>query len=157
VVPLNADERKFNLQFDLSSARQSDSPKELEVIPEGCGSSDAMSREIVQLLNEQVGILSLTRVRDSLLMWSHFGAQYAGAVVGFDSAHDFFAHQIDVEYRSLRPRRHISSYLAGKPVSLAELCAKSNHWAYEEEVRVIRKLAEFPLIGTRRFPGLGTT
>jgi hypothetical protein len=70
VVPLDAEERKFNLQFDLSSARESDPPKELEVIPEDCGSSDAMSREIVQLLNEQIGILSLSRVRDSLLMWS---------------------------------------------------------------------------------------
>jgi Protein of unknown function (DUF2971) len=154
VVPLDAEERKFNLQFDLSSGRESDASSEIDAIPEGCGSSDAMSREIVLLLNEQVGILSLTRVRDSLLMWSHYGDQYAGAVMGFDSTHNFFAHQIDVEYRSLRPRRHISSYLAGKPVSLAELCAKSNQWAYEEEVRVIRKLSDCQQVGRddRDFP-----
>jgi len=154
VTPLDAEERKINLQFDIGSVR-APAPKEaLDVIPEGCGSSDAMSRDIVQQLNEHIGILSLSRVRDSLLMWSHYGDQYAGAVVGFDSAHDFFAQPIDVEYRPQRPRRHVDSYLAGKPVSLAELCAKSNEWAYEREVRIVRKLSDCQQRGNdaRGFP-----
>lgn len=142
VIPLNAEDRKIKLQVDIGSARTPVQQDALAVIPEGCGSSDAISREIVQQLNEHIGILSLSRVRDSLLMWSHYADQYAGAVVGFDSAHDFFARSIDVGYPPLRPRRHVDSYLTEKPVSLAELCAKSNQWAYEQEVRIIRRLSD---------------
>ena len=100
-----------------------------------------MSRDIVQQLNQLIGILSLSRTRNSLLMWSHYADQYAGAVVAFDGSHDFFSGQIDIEYRPTRPRRHVQSYLAGTPIPVAELCAKSDQWAYEREVRVIRSLA----------------
>jgi hypothetical protein len=142
VVPTGADEMKFELKFDLSTTRTVPPSEEILEIPEGCGCSDAMSREIVQLLNKEVGILSLSRVPNSLLMWSHYADQYAGAVVGLDSTHEFLANQTPVEYRTTRPRRHVNTYLAGNPVSLAELCAKSIDWKYEEEVRVARKLVD---------------
>jgi hypothetical protein len=142
ITPIDAEERQIPLSFDIGSGRQSVPVDALEPIPEGCGCSDAMSRDIVQQLNSQIGILSLSRVRDSLLMWSHYADQYSGAVLEFDSSHEFFAGQIDIEYRSTRPRRHVDTYLAGTPVSVAELCAKSKQWEYEQEVRVIRRLAE---------------
>jgi hypothetical protein len=148
IVPAGAEEKRFELKFDISATRSISPSEEILEIPEGCGCSDAMSREIVQFLNKEIGILSLSRVPNSLLMWSHYGDQYAGAVVGFDSTHAFLANQIDVEYRSTRPRRHVETYLAGNPVSLAELCAKSNEWKYEQEVRVVRRLADCKQAGT---------
>jgi hypothetical protein len=74
--------------------------------------------------------------------------------VGFDSTDEFFVQPIDVEYRSLRPRRHIDSYLTGKHVSLTDLCAKSNQWAYEREVRAIPNLLDCERRGSdsRGFP-----
>ena len=75
-------------------------------------------------------------------MWSHYADRYAGAVVEFDVAHEFFAHPIDVEYRARRPRRHIDDYLAGVPIPVSELCTKSDQWAYEQEVRIIRRLVD---------------
>jgi hypothetical protein len=154
IVPAGTEEKRFELQFDISGTREIPPSEEIIDIPEGCGSSDAMSREIVHFLNKEIGILSLSRVRDSLLMWSHYGEQYMGAVVGFDGAHEFFANQIDVEYRSTRPRRHVKTYLAGHPVSLAELFAKSEQWDYEQEVRIVRRLADCKPGGTdgRGFP-----
>lgn len=154
IVPTGTPERKIQLQFDISSTRPISEAEEVVESPDGSGSSDAMSREIVQLLNKEIGILCLSRVRDSLLMWSHYCDQYTGAVIGFDSAHEFLANQIDVEYRSTRPRRHVQTYLAGRPVSLAELCAKSKQWDYEQEVRVVRRLADCKPAGTdpRGFP-----
>jgi hypothetical protein len=154
IVPTGTPEGKIQLQFDISSTRPIPDAEEIVESSDGVGSSDAMSREIVQLLNKEIGILCLSRVRDSLLMWSHYGDQYAGAVVGFDSTHEFLANQIDVEYRSTRPRRHVNTYLAGNPVSLAELCAKSKQWEYEQEVRVVRRLAGCKAAGTdaRGFP-----
>lgn len=154
IIPPGTAEGKIQLQFDISSVRPIPDAEAMVESPDGMGSSDAMSREIVQLLNKEIGILCLSRARDSLLMWSHYGDQYAGAVVGFDGTHKFLENQIDVEYRATRPRRHVKSYLAGKPVSLAELCAKSKQWEYEREVRVVRRLADCKQVGTdaRGFP-----
>jgi hypothetical protein len=142
VMPNDAPERRINLTFDILAERRTLSTADVEAIPDGSGSSDIMSRDIVQQLNQLIGILSLSRARNSLLMWLHYADQYAGAVVEFDGNHEFFSGQIDVEYRSTRPRRHLNSYLAGAPVPVAELCAKSDQWSHEQEVRVIRLLSE---------------
>jgi len=90
IVPNDAPERQISVSFDILAARRAVPDGELEAIPEGCRSNDAMSRDIVQQLNQLVGIVSLSRVRDSLLMWSHYADQYAGAVVEFDGSHNFF-------------------------------------------------------------------
>ena len=63
-----------------------------------------------------------------------------GAAVEFDGSHEFFAGQIDIDYRPTRPRRHVDAYLTGAPIPVAELCAKSDQWAYEQEVRIVRAL-----------------
>ena len=142
IMPANEQARQINVSFDILADRRVLSDGKVETIPDGCGSSDAMSRDIVQQLNQLIGILSLSRVRDSLLMWSHYADQYAGAVVEFDGSHEFFSGQIDIEYIPMRPRRHLNSYLAGAPIPVAELCTKSDQWYYEREVRVIRRLSE---------------
>jgi hypothetical protein len=77
---------------------------------------------------------------DSLLMWSHYADQYAGAVVEFDATHGFFANPIEIEYRELRPKKHVSILYAGEPIPLSELCVKSIQWNYEKEVRIVRRL-----------------
>jgi hypothetical protein len=141
-MPTDEPERQIGVSFDLLADRHVLTDTEVQAIPDGCGSSDAMSRDIVQQLNQLIGVLSLSRVRNSLLMWSHYADQYAGAVVEFDGSHEFFSGQIDIEYRSTRSRRHLNSYLSGAPIPVAELCAKSDQWTYEQEVRVIRPLSE---------------
>ena len=88
-------------------------------------------------------------------MWSHYADQYAGAVVEFDGSHEFFDGQIDIEYRPLRPMRDVGAYVSlPEPIPVAELCAKSEQWKYEQEVRVIRSLADCEKkgIGPRGFP-----
>jgi hypothetical protein len=142
IMPTDEPERQIKVSFDILAVRRVLSDGEVEAIPDGCESGDAMSRDIVQQLNQLIGILSLSRVRNSLLMWSHYADQYAGAVVEFDGSHEFFSGQVDIEYRPTRPRRHLNSYLAGMPIPVAELCAKSDQWAYEREVRIIRPLSE---------------
>jgi hypothetical protein len=142
IVPKDAPDRQINLSFDILAPRRA-SPEDVpEAVPEGCASNDGLSRDIVQQLNQLVGVLSLSRVRDSLLMWSHYADQYAGAVVEFDGTHEFFAGQIDIDYRQTRPRRHVDAYLTGASIPVAELCAKSDQWTYEQEVRIIRALAD---------------
>ena len=143
VVPNDATERSLCFSFDVCAQRRQPSPGALDQVPDGYHTSDAMSRDIVQQLNGLIGILCLSRVNDSLLMWSHHADQYAGAVVEFDCTHEFFDGQLDIEYRPLRPMRDVSAYVSPpEPIPVAELCAKSEQWKYEQEVRVIRSLAD---------------
>ena len=154
IVPNDEKERTISVSFDIRAQRQSRSVEQNDAIPDGYGSSDAMSRGIVRQLNQIIGILSLSKTRDSLLMWAHYADQYSGAVITFDGTHDFFSDQIDIEYQSERPRRHLRDYLTGTPIPLAELCVKSDQWAYEKEVRIVRTLAECKHAGIdlRGFP-----
>jgi hypothetical protein len=49
-------------------------------------------REILENnLNERFGIFSLTEEPAQLLMWTHYGAEHRGVVVGFQPSHPFFA------------------------------------------------------------------
>ncbi len=155
VVPNDAERRQLSFLFDVRAQRRQPPPGALNEVPHGCQASDAMSRHIVQQFNSLIGILCLSRVNNSLLMWSHYADQYAGAVVEFDGSHDFFDGQIDVEYRPLRPMRDVGAYVSPpEPIPLAELCSKSEQWKYEQEVRVIRSLADCEKrgLGPRGFP-----
>src|SRR5579883_1652808 len=59
IVPTGTLEEKIQLQFDISSTRPISEAEEVVESPDGSGISDAMSREIVQLLNKEIGILCL--------------------------------------------------------------------------------------------------
>jgi hypothetical protein len=154
VVPIGEPERPINIAFDIMAKRRIPPVGEVNNVPDGSSASDPTSRDIVQHLNRVIGILCLSRTLDSLLMWSHYSDQYAGAVIEFDGSHEFFAGQIDVEYRSLRPKRDLTVYLSGEPVPVSELCVKSKQWGYENEVRIIRRLVDCQMFGAdpRGFP-----
>lgn len=155
VVPNDEGAKQLSFSFDVRAQRRQPPPGAPNEVSDGCQASDAVSRDIVQQLNSLIGILCLSRVSDSLLMWSHYADQYAGAVVEFDGSHEFFDGQINVEYRPLRPLRDVGAYVSPpEPIPVAELCAKSEQWKYEQEVRVIRSLADCEKtdIGSRGFP-----
>ena len=142
VLSTKEQERPINVSFDILARRRCTPVGEIDHVPQGYCSSDATSRDVVRQLSALIGILSLSRTNQSLLMWSHYADQYTGAVIEFDGAHEFFVGQIDMEYRSIRPKTDLTDYLAGKPIPVSELCVKSDQAAYEQEVRVIRTLAD---------------
>ena len=98
---------------------------------------------IPELLNSDIGILCLSRRCDHILMWSHYADGHKGFVVGFDSNHPFFHDDGktslcgDVTYQNELPEIILSSEKKG---DTAPLFHKSDVWAYEEEVRLIKKL-----------------
>ena len=47
---------------------------------------------MVERLSQQVGILCLTEVPDSLLMWAHYADSHKGFLVGFNTTHTFFTN-----------------------------------------------------------------
>ena len=118
--------------------------------------SDRNSRRILASLNQAIGILCLSTNGSSLLMWSHYADSYSGAVVKFDQTHEFFSGHFDVTYSEHRPKVDIASYTdTDEPVPIAGLCVKAKDWQHEQEVRIVRTLADCKCIGTANgFPDL---
>jgi hypothetical protein len=145
----------INVKIDILAKRRNPPVGEVDNVPDGSHSFDPTSRDIVAQLNREIGFFCLSKNSDSLLMWAHYADQYTGAVVEFDATHSFFANPIEIEYRALRPKKHVSILYADEPIPLSELCIKSIQWEYEKEVRIVRHLSNcesFGSPGGRGFP-----
>ena len=89
-------------------------------------------------------MLSLTRKRNNLLMWSHYANAHQGFVIGFDTDNPFFKNDKtprtitplwEVNYSEKRPMVPEFEQCGGDLTQLVFL-TKSNHWSYEEELRM---------------------
>jgi hypothetical protein len=111
------------------------------------GAIQKLSPMIDGFFNLNVGVLCLSEVRDSILMWGHYTDNHQGFVVGFDSDHPFFSRRrrdMDefgflrrVNYSSQRPQVMLTD--TESPVWFS---TKSEHWSYEKEWRIVRVLSE---------------
>lgn len=95
--------------------------------------NDSMRKSI-----NRVGVCSFTTNFDNLLMWAHYTESHKGLCLGFDVTQDpeLFDVPLIVQYAPTYPvYNHLtdSSQLAYKV-----LATKSDHWTYEEEVRVMK-------------------
>lgn len=119
------------------------SKKELIKKTENLTSSTNAGHEVIKLLGDNLGVLSLSRSEHSLLMWSHYASGNTGYVLGFHDEHEFF--------RKKNQRGNITKPMAviysQKRIKISPrdenrfqrlLCKKPLEWAYEEEERVFR-------------------
>ncbi len=97
------------------------------------------------------GLQCFSKVKDSLLMWSHYADAHRGFVIGFDADNGFFAPgYLSVEGlkavgystgRYVLPERGFSDIANNKEEmakAIAKLCfTKSIKWAYEKEMRLL--------------------
>jgi hypothetical protein len=98
-------------------------------------------------LRTTIGVLCLSEICDSLLMWDHYAECHRGFVVGFDSNHDFFwrsrrertgfGHLQKIIYQRQRPIAQWSDITAVKWFQ-----TKCEHWGYEKEWRMARALTD---------------
>jgi hypothetical protein len=99
--------------------------------------------EVMERMEFSQGILSLSRTRESLLMWAHYGDSHKGFALGFDENHAFFKAP-DLLGRPTTAQNVVYTtqriHVDAKRDDFREvlLCTKSLEWAYEEEVRVFR-------------------
>lgn len=97
----------------------------------------------MELLSDNLGVLSLSRTEDNLLMWSHYADEGKGLVIGFDEEHVFFK-QPNLAGRSTKPIPVVYTNKRSKVVPSEEryyeklFCEKPRDWAYEEEERLFR-------------------
>ena len=103
--------------------------------------------KIFELLNHHVGVLCLSEVRDSLLMWGHYTSNHHGFVIGFDSEHPFFnARRTERDefgfFRKVKYTQHRPRVTLANSDSVTWFEQKSLEWSYEKEWRVLRVLNE---------------
>ncbi|MGY4879319.1 DUF2971 domain-containing protein [Vreelandella aquamarina] len=105
--------------------------------------SFVVGQELMARLSDNLGVLSLSRTEDNLLMWSHYADEGKGLVIGFDEDHEFFK-QPNLAGRSTRPIPVVYTNKRSKVVPGEDryyeklLCEKPRDWAYEEEERLFR-------------------
>lgn len=103
---------------------------------------------------ETLGILSMSAVPDSLLMWAHYGDSHRGFAIEFDADHPFFHRGVGdgyvaiarpVTYDSKRPAFVTPGQLGADWINTyltRLLLTKSPEWAYEQEWRMLLPLDE---------------
>ncbi len=99
---------------------------------------------LIAEFDKKIGILSLSEVPDSLVMWSHYADQHRGIVIEFDGSHSTF---------NCRPTpKSIVGYLGKvvytehRPTALDQhnetsvLLTKASDWYYEKEWQIFKSL-----------------
>lgn len=119
--------------------------------------------------SRKYGVLSLTRQPLNSLMWSHYGNEHRGVVIGFDmelaGLSDVNISIIpsqygEVIYSATKPHKNLQIISEKELMSIGEdigfdsntfnlvkraFLYKSSEWAYEEEVRVVKNISKIPL------------
>jgi len=113
-----------------------------------------MAARIDELMNSNIGVLSLCEHADSLLMWPHYGDSHRGFVIAFDTTAPFF-HQVTPpahvkatsedaaafteEYGRLRYIRYQDERpsVVVTEMSFDNIMTKGKAWEYEREWRML--------------------
>lgn len=105
-----------------------------------------MRELLVRQLSQRFGIVSLAADPLNPLMWSHYTSDGSGFVIGYKTEYlrslaSDQEHLREVTYSS-QPVRLLGYAVAAMPESnrFRILCAKSAHWGYEKEWRLIVEL-----------------
>jgi hypothetical protein len=111
---------------------------------------DSVIADIPKQFSEHFCILSLSKKRNNLLMWSHYADSHRGFVIGFDSGSPFFLHGSGKAVDGLREVTYSNNreVVPGKGFHSIDrelmnkanqmfFFTKSSDWGYEEELRIL--------------------
>lgn len=125
--------------FVLSEASEQEIQARIEKLQDDHG----MKRVVYENSTNVIGVLSLSAVPDSILMWSHYTAEHTGFVIGFDTAHPAWLKMqedrsvgspIEVTYSDKRPSPWSMDAVTPDDIWYT----KSDVWSYEKEWRITR-------------------
>ena len=105
----------------------------------------------LDLISAHFGVLCLSKKRNSIVMFAHYGDNHHGFVIGFDDSHPVFQ-----KGKGLQPVNYVSERVVfdmnwemggAQERKYAELLifSKNEEWKYEDEVRQIFPLDECPI------------
>lgn len=98
-------------------------------------------------LRNKTWLCSLSKVNDSILMWSHYCYNHKGVCIGLDldkvmeSVPEMFGSLyieplvFDVQYQDIIERPN--AYRGAKDMFSYQWCTKAKEWEYEQEVRLV--------------------
>lgn len=88
------------------------------------------------LVTAQIGVLCLSEVKDSILMWSHYAACHRGVCLVYDTSNEFFVNAQPVCYQRERPQVNPVTQTNEQMLDKT-IFTKSDAWAYEKEWRIL--------------------
>jgi hypothetical protein len=99
---------------------------------------ESLRNNISVQLDNEIGLLCLSTVNDSILMWSHYCRNHEGICLGFKWSvqTEFFGKAQQVKYRSKLPTVDVYNTPHEKQVEEIFL-TKFSDWRYEKEWRII--------------------
>lgn len=99
--------------------------------------------ETVDSFLKNRGVTCFSEKNDDLLMWSHYGGQYRGVCLEFDTQVEPLGLVKPVRYVESLPPLSVAEILLNQEFDhVTELfCTKSVAWRYEQEWRAIHKVA----------------
>nr|WP_288933068.1 DUF2971 domain-containing protein [uncultured Allomuricauda sp.] len=110
---------------------------------------EKMYHEAYVKVNNDIGILSLTKNWNNTLMWAHYTNSHKGFCVGFDPKDKYFEDYLSSTKRESKTvkevvysdkRVEIPMEFEKKKLGFEPFITKSRDWKYEEEIRVISTL-----------------
>jgi hypothetical protein len=90
-------------------------------------------------LCHEFGILSLSLIPYSILMWSHYCNNHSGFVLEFSFQHDINLYQFPIICEYVKRYEPISFFTKREPEMKRLLKLKHEDWSYEKEVRIVKK------------------
>lgn len=99
----------------------------------------------IQAEFRDAGVTCFCRSITNPLLWSHYAASHRGFAIGYDSAHSFFGGDKGLMGRMLHDVRYEDAVpTLGRfnlnEIAMAAVTTKPTCWAYEQEVRLIKKI-----------------
>ena len=99
---------------------------------------EALRQGVVQMLGNKIGLYCLSRIPDSILMWSHYGYEHQGYCLEFEATDhtEVFGEAQPVLYSDSYPI--VDFFKTPKEKQVAPIfLTKYASWAYEQEWRII--------------------
>lgn len=92
-------------------------------------------------VSEEMGAICFSKSWSSPVLWSHYSERHRGIVLGFDIPNEH-AHEVSYTGKIIE-QELIEGFKSGdSDLSHMLLTTKYEHWAYEDEVRMLLKLTD---------------
>jgi hypothetical protein len=128
---------------------RSDRPEMVRIMARGVPIVVAdVQKEHLDRVSERFGVLCMSKLRDSILMWGHYCDKHRGMVIGFDSSSEELRREKGLRAVSYVKERVLLD-VNWKPGSTSAIryedelvFSKNEDWRYEQELRALFRLSK---------------
>lgn len=113
-------------------------PKAIKYFEENSNAFAELVKNLKHKAISKRGVLALSKIKNNILLWSHYADNHKGATIGIEIRKDpeFFLMPRNINYKKVYTP---TNFLTNGFSSIDEiLSVKSTDWEYEEEVRIYK-------------------